>query len=122
MIKQAKNKIVCDECKSEIPVNKNMIETKFLKGAININFFRCNKCGVKYLIDVTNHEVREKQIELKKWSEQRNKALDIVIDNLSQEELSKLAMLADECLLNIERLETEIKATKAELKKEYEGC
>ena len=118
------NKIICDnqECKAEIKMTKDLIQTKFLRGGININFFRCSKCGVKYLIDVTNNEVRQKQIELRKWAEQRNKALDIVIDNLSQEELSELAMLADECLFNMDKLTNEIKAAKAELKKEYEGC
>lgn len=117
------NKIICDnqECKADIPIIKDLIETKHLSRGIQINFFRCKKCGSKYLIDVTNKEVRAKQIELRKWSEQRKKALDIVIDALSEEELKRLATLADECLFNAERLEVEIKEVKSELKVKYEG-
>jgi hypothetical protein len=117
------NKIICDnkECEKEIILTKNSIESKFLRDGIQINFFRCRSCGDKYLIDVTDKETRSKQIEARKWAEQRNKALEINIDNLSEEELSKLTMLADECLFNIERLTNEIKEAKAELKVKYEG-
>ena len=76
------NKIICDECKSEIQMTKDLIETKHLSGGIQINFFRCKKCNSKYLVDVTARATREKQEELRKWSEQRKKALDINIDGL----------------------------------------
>lgn len=114
------NKIICDECKAEIPMGIDLIETKFL-GEIQINFFRCKNCGVKYLVNVTDKEVREKQQVLRKWSDQHKKALDINIDGISEEELKKLTMLADECKFNMDRLQEEIKADMAELKKKYEG-
>jgi hypothetical protein len=115
------NKIVCDKCNQDIKMTKELIETKYLKDGIQIKFFRCGNCKEKYLIDVTDTEVRNKQRELRKWAEQREKALSIVIDNLSSEELEKLTMLADECLFNIDRLQGEIKAAKAELEEKYKG-
>ena len=115
------NKIICDECKAEIQIAKNLIETKHLGGGIQINFFRCGKCGDKYLIDVTDRATREKQEEVRKWSEARKKALDINIEGMGEEQLKKLTMLADECQFNMERLQAEIKEAKAELKKKYEG-
>ena len=60
------NKIICDECKAEIQMTKDLMETKHLSGGIQINFFRCSKCGEKYLIDVTDRATREKQIEYTK--------------------------------------------------------
>lgn len=65
------NKIICDKCKAEIQMTKDLIETKHLSGGIQINFFRCGKCGEKYLIDVTDRTTRKKQQELRKWSEAR---------------------------------------------------
>lgn len=121
MIKQGKNTIYCDECKAEIPQTKDLIETKHLTGGIQIRFFRCKACGVKTLIDVTDKEIRSKVIELRKWAEQHKKALDIVIDNMTDEEKHSLATLADECLFNINKLQEEIKRDKAELKDKYEG-
>ena len=115
------NKIICDNCKAEIQIAKNLIETKHLSGGIEIRFFRCKKCNSKYLIDVTDRATREKQQELRKWSEARKKALDINIEGMGEEQLKKFTMLADECQFNIERLQTEIKEAKAELKKKYEG-
>ena len=115
------NKIICDKCKAEIPMTKDLIETKHLSGGIRINFFRCGKCGEKYLIDVTDRTAREKQIEYAKWSEQRKKALDVNIEGMEEEQLKKLTMLADECQFNTDRLEKAIKEAKAELKKKYEG-
>ena len=114
------NKIICDnqECKAEI---KPMIEAKFLSNGVKINFFRCQNCRAKYLIDVTDQATREKQIEYRKWSEQRQKALDIVIDGMNEEELDKLTLLLDETAFNMDRLQEEIKAAKAELKIKYEG-
>ena len=41
------NKIICDDCKAEIQMTKNLIETKYLKDGIQINFFKCGKCGEK---------------------------------------------------------------------------
>jgi gas vesicle protein len=121
MIKQGKNTIYCDECKAEIPQTKDLIETKHISGGIQINFFRCKKCGVKYLVSVTDKGVREKQQELRKWSEQYNNALDTNLDELSGKQAEKVAMLADECKFNMDRLQEEIKAAMAELKKNYKG-
>lgn len=115
------NKIICDnqECKSEIPQTKDLIETKHLNGGIQINFFRCKKCNAKYLVSVTDKATREKQIELRKWSEQHKKALDINIEGMSEEELKKLTMLADETKYNMDRLQEEIKESMIELKAKY---
>lgn len=121
MIKQGKNTIYCDSCKAEIPQTKDLIETKHLSGGIQINFFRCKNCGVKYLVSVTDKTTREKQIELRKWSEQHKKALDINIEGMSEEELKKLATLVDECKFNMDRLQGEIKSSMSELKKKYKG-
>ena len=115
------NKIICDECKVEISITKDLIETKHLSGGIQINFFRCKKCNSKYLVDVTDRTTREKQEEVRKWSEARKKSLDINIEGMGEEQLKKLTMLADECRFNMEMLQTEIKEAKAELKKKYEG-
>lgn len=115
------NKIICDKCKAEIQMTKDLIETKHLSGGIQINFFRCKKCNDKTLIDVTDRATREKQEELRKWSEQRKKALDVVIDGMKEEDLKKLTMLADECQFNMNKLQAEIKEAKAELKNKYEG-
>jgi hypothetical protein len=117
------NKIICDnqDCKSEIAQTKNLIETKHLSGGIQIIFFRCKKCNTKYLVSVTDKTTREKQIELRKWSEQHNKALDINIEGMSEEELKKLTMLVDETKYNMDRLQEEIKASMADLKAKYEG-
>ena len=115
------NTINCDNCKAEIQMTKGLIETKHLSGGIQINFFRCKKCGSKYLIYVTDRATREKQEELRKWSEQRKKALDVNIDGLEEEQLKNLTMLADECQFNMDRLQAEIKTSITELKKKYEG-
>lgn len=115
------NKIICEDCEKEIKLNKNSIESKYLPGGIKINFFRCTGCKKKYLIDVTDKETREKQFLLREWAEQRKKALDIVIEGMSEEQLKEVTMLADECLINAERLEAEIKESKAALKVKYEG-
>jgi C4-type Zn-finger protein len=114
------NKIICDECKAEIKQTKALIEIKYL-GEIQINFFRCRKCNAKYLVGVTDAETREKQQELRKWSEQHKKALDIDISNFNEEEIRKVTMLADECKINMDRLQAEIKASMEELKIKYEG-
>lgn len=117
------NKIICDnqECKVEIPQTKDLIETKHLSRGIQINFFRCKKCNAKYLVSVTDKITREKQIELRKWSEQHNKALDVNIEGMSEEELKKLTILTDETKYNMDRLQEEIKASMTELKAKYEG-
>lgn len=121
MIKKGKNTIYCGDCKAEIKQTKDLIETKHINGGIQLRFFRCKACGVKTLIDVTDKEVREKVIELRKWADQKKKALDTVIDEMSEEELKKLTMLADECQFNMDKLQGEIKEAKAELKIKYEG-
>lgn len=110
------NKIMCDKCKEQI---KPQIESKHIKNGIQINFFRCNHCGIKTLIDVTDQETRYKQFESRRWAEQKKKALDIIIDDMSEENLKKLTKLADECQFNMDRLKDEIKETKAELKAKY---
>ena len=115
------NTINCDNCKAEIQMKKDLIETKHLSGGIQINFFRCKKCNSKYLIDITDRTTREKQQELRKWSEARKKALDINIEGMSEGELNRLAVLTDETKYNIDRLTDEIKEAKAELKKKYAG-
>ena len=121
MIKQGKNTIYCEVCKAEIKQTKDLIETKHIKGGIQIDYFRCKACGDKTLIDVTDHGVREKIAELRKWSDARKKVFDVVIDNRSEEELKKLTILADETQFNIDKLTEEIKEAKAELKQRYEG-
>jgi hypothetical protein len=115
------NKIICDnqECKAEIPQTKDLIETKHLSGGIQINFFRCKKCNTKYLVSVTDKATREKQEELRKWSYQRKRALDINIDRMSEESLEALAALVDETKYNVDKLQEEIKASMAELKIKY---
>lgn len=117
MIKQGKNTTYCDNCKQTITLD---IQKKYIGKGIVIQFLRCLHCGTKTLIDVTNKATREKQIELRKWSDARKKVLDIVIDGMSEEELKKIFMLADETKFNMDRLQGEIKVAKAELKKKYD--
>jgi len=112
------NKIICDKCKTQI---KPLIESKHLTGGIRIQYFRCNSCRVKVLIDVTDAETRRKQIEYNKWAEQKKKALDIVIDDMEENKLAELVMLVDEITVNMEQILKEIKEAKAELKVKYEG-
>ena len=108
------NKIICDKCKAEIPMTKDLIETKHLSGGIEINFFRCGKCGEKYLIDVTDRTAREKQIEYAKLASM-HESLNLFEKNKTIEEISK------ENIDKMDKLQTEIKEAKAELKKKYEG-
>ena len=112
------NKIICDSCKEQI---KPVIESKHLTGGITIQYFRCNNCKVKELIDATDKDTRQKQIEYKKWAEQKGKALDVELDGLNKEEFNKLAMLMNEIEFNMNKLEKEIKEAKAELKERYGG-
>lgn len=117
------NKIICDieTCKAEIPMTKDIIETKYLSEGIQIRFFRCKTCGDKTLIDVTDREIRSKVIELRKWAEQHENVMNVNLDGLSKEEFNKLALLLNETEFNSIRLKDEIKAAKAELKAKYEG-
>ena len=108
------NKIICDECKAEIQITKGLIETKHLSGGIQINFFRCGKCGEKYLIDVTDRTTREKQIEYTKLASM-HESLNLFEKNKTIEEILK------ENIDNMNMLQAEIKEAKAELKKKYEG-
>ena len=108
------NKIICDECKAEIQITKGLIETKHLKDGIQINFFRCGKCGDKYLIDVTDRATREKQIEYTKLASM-HESLNLFEKNKTIEEILK------ENIDNMNMLQAEIKESKAELKKKYEG-
>ena len=112
------NKIICDNCQQSITVE---IHKKYLRRDIVVQYLKCLHCGTKTLIDVTDRATREKQIELRKWSEQRKKALDVNIDGLTEKQLQALTMLADRCLQSINILTDEIKASMAELKKKYEG-
>ena len=108
------NKIICDECKAEIQITKGLIETKHVSGGIQINFFRCGKCGDKYLIDVTDRATREKQIEYTKLASM-HESLNLFEKNKTIEEILK------ENIDNMNMLQAEIKEAKAELKKKYEG-
>lgn len=111
------NTINCDNCKAEIQMTKDLIETKHLSGGIEIRFFRCKKCNSKYLIDVTDRATREKQIEmtrLRKYQGDLVKASEKfnlrAIENESNDNIDKM-----------DKLQAEIKEAKAELKKKYEG-
>jgi hypothetical protein len=113
------NKILCDnqECEKEIILTKNSIESKFLRGGIQINFFRCRSCNTKYLIDVTDKETRSKQIEYANL-------LNYQKDLMNMIKISHNAELDLKTVENnqaMENLLKEIKATKAELKAKYEG-
>lgn len=113
------NKIICDnqECKAEISITKDLIETKHLSGGIEIRFFRCSKCGVKTLIDVTDQATRFKQDELRNLT----KELKNIYENVTDETLLKVEKVSKELYEREETLIKEIKEAKAELKKKYEG-
>ena len=111
------NKIICDECKAEIQMTRDLIETKHLKDGIQINFFRCKKCNSKYLVDVTDRTTREKQDRLRNYNKEIKRLMESVTDlNLISIE-KQTRQLYDEA----ELLEKEIKEAKTELKKKYEG-
>jgi hypothetical protein len=110
------NKIICDNCKLEIPLTKGLIETKYLKGGINITFFRC-KCGSKYLIDVTDKEVREKQQSLRLMTNYKADLMKVV----NNENLERIEAKTKEVDGKMEEMLKEIKEAKAELKVKYEG-
>lgn len=112
------NKVLCDKCQEQIKVEINI---KYKSGRIEIQFLRCNHCGDKALISVTDRQTREKQRELRKWAEQRNKALDINVDGMSEEKLKELTAILDETMFNINRLQEEIKKDMAELREKYKG-
>lgn len=118
MIKKGRNIVLCDNCKKEITLD---IEKKYLSIGIVLQYLKCLHCGTKTLIDVTNKSIREKQFELRKWSEQKERTFDIPIDGLNKEEFNKLAKLVSVTESNINRLSKEIRETKAELKIKYEG-
>ena len=108
------NKIVCDNCKEQI---NPTIETKYLTGDITIQFFRCNSCKEKYLIDVTDKSTREKQIYLVKKQKYQGQLAETITKY-------NLEILGQEMTSNneaIEKLLKEIRETKAELKIKYEG-
>ena len=113
------NKIICDnqECKAEIQITKDLIETKHLSGGIQINFFRCGKCGDKTLIDVTNGETRDKQIRYSYMI----KKIGVMLKQVNKENLETMGTEISEEQNKAEQLLKEIKAAKAELKKKYEG-
>ena len=104
------NKIICDECKVEISITKDLIETKHLSGGIQINFFRCKKCNDKALIDVTDRTTREKQDRLRNYNKEIKRLMESVTDlNLISIE-KQTRQLYDEA----ELLEKEIKEAKTE--------
>jgi len=111
------NKIICDSCKQEI---KPKIEKKFLDKGIVIQFFRC-KCSEKYLIDVTDKEIREKQQEHAEMIKAINLLLDIDISKMDDEEKAKAIATTAKLQDNAKQLLNEIKEAKAELKERYEG-
>lgn len=99
------NEILCDNCKEQM---KPVIEKKFLKDGIAINFFRCRKCNTKYLVDVTNKETREKQIEYTRLLKIQNN----LVLSASKEKLSEDTKI-------MEALLKEIKEAKSILKEKY---
>jgi len=108
------NKITCDKCQKQI---KPQIESKHLTGGIRINYFRCNSCNVKYLIDVTDGETRDKQIRYS-YMQKHNK---VMIDQVTEENREELEKEIWELQDKMETLLKEIKEAKAELKERYEG-
>jgi uncharacterized Zn finger protein len=111
------NKIICDRCKAEIQMTKDLIETKHLKDGIQINFFRCGKCGEKYLVDVTDRNIRIKQSEMSVHIKLKADLMKRVNKDNIQETEEKAKELDN----IMDKLEKEIKEAKAELKKKYEG-
>lgn len=117
------NKIICDieTCKAEMVMTKDIIETKFLSGGIQLRFFRCKKCGEKYLIDVTNKSIREKQQDHAGMIKALNVLLDIDISKMDNEEKAKAICTTARLQDNAEQLLNEIKEAKKSLKERYEG-
>lgn len=116
MLKQAKNKIVCDECEKDIPVTKDLIESKHIHGGIRINFFRCRSCGTKYIVDVTDIPTRLKQHEYSKMVEEQNK----IVRATTKDNLEEMTEISEKLINDMEKLLQEIKECKAELKEKYE--
>ena len=108
------NKIICDNCKEQI---NPVIELKHLTGSIVINYFRCNSCKVKVLIDVTDQATREKQDILRNLTKELKK----VMENVTDETLLKVENISRDIYEKEEQLLKEIKEAKAELKIKYEG-
>lgn len=108
------NKIVCDNCKEQI---KPTIESKHLTGGIRIQFFRCNSCKAKYLIDVTDRIIRDKQIRYSYMI----KKIGVQLKQVNKGNLEAMETEVLEEQENAEQLLNEIKEAKAELKAKYEG-
>lgn len=108
------NKILCDKCQEQI---KPLIESKHLTGGIVINYFRCNSCKVKYLIDVTDGITRDKQIRYSYMV----KKIEVKLKQVTKDNLEAMESEIFEEQSRAEQLLKEIKEAKAELKAKYEG-
>lgn len=91
------------------------IESKHI-GEIRIQFFRCPKCHEKYLIDVTDKAIREKQFEYARLGHYQKE----LMDSITEDNLHKVEPLAVANNEKMEALLKEIKTTKAALKEKYE--
>lgn len=111
MIK-GQNKIICDECKKYVELH---IESKRLTGDITIQYFRCDSCNEKYLIDVTDKATRTKQDDLRNLT----KELKTIMENVTDETLLKVEKVSRDIYTKEEQLLKEIKEAKAELKAKY---
>lgn len=116
MIKRDQNKIFCDNCKVELNLKKIPIEFKHI-GEIRIQFFRCPSCHEKYLIDVTDKEIRENQLEYARLEHYQKQLMESITE-------SNLAEIEPKTIENNEKMEAllkEIKVAKAALKEKF-GC
>ena len=115
MLNIAQNKILCDKCQKEINKSNTQIEAKHLANGIRIQFFRCASCKTKYLIDVTDKETREKQIEYARLGNYQ-KQLMISITSKNFEEIEPKTIENNKAM---EKLLAEIKESKSILKEKY---
>ncbi|OOM17208.1 hypothetical protein CLSAB_19280 [Clostridium saccharobutylicum] len=106
--------VICDKCKKEI---KFEIFTKYKNKRIEIQFLRCNHCGHKALISITDRKTREKQREYNKMFTNENKVLMALQNSNSKQANKLLEGMAKEK----ERLQEEIKVAYAELREKYKG-
>ena len=114
MINRGRSFALCEKCKVELNFLKIPIEFKHI-GEIRIQFFRCPSCHEKYLIDVTDNETREKQLEYARLGHYQ-KELMISITKENFEEIEPKTIENNE---KMEVLLKEIKVAKAILKEKY---
>ena len=113
------NKIICDNCKEEI---KPVIEFKHLTNGVRLNYFRCNSCKEKFLIDVTDQTTRDKQQALaRKQKYQSGIAEYIDRNSLTPYSLSALQQEMADNTETMEQMLKEIKEAKKVLREKYEG-